>query len=248
MPSAAFPRERLERISALENSHFWFLARREVIERRVARCAPAGGQRILEIGCGTGALVERLAHRGQVAVGLDLRAEGMTAMRRRTPALQFVRGEAERLPFASRTFDGILLLDVLEHVDDGPVLDEVSRVLGPNGWVLITAPAIPWIWSYRDRAAGHLRRYSARSLRRTVEAASLQVEDLRPYQFALLPIVLITRLLGRRGPRLRDLEERPPATLNGLLARINKAEARLGESIRLPWGTSWVALCRKPGL
>jgi hypothetical protein len=69
---------------------------------------------------------------------------------------------------------------------------------------------------------------------------------MRYYQFCLLPMVAMTRLLGQRGPAMRDQEDRPPGFLNRAFATINRLEARLSDTIPWPLGSSLVAACQKP--
>jgi SAM-dependent methyltransferase len=244
-------RDRLQVLAAIEPSHFWFAGRRTLVERLLRRLGPGAGL-ALDAGCGTGALLEALAGHGWQPVGVDLLAGRTVAQasacadpeRRRKPA-PLVRASAEQLPFADAVFAGALLLDVLEHADDARVLASVHRVLKPAGWALIAVPAMPWMWSHRDLAAGHLRRYTRRSLRAVLAGAGFDVVEMRYYQCLLFPIVVLTRWLGRGGPAWRDREDRPPRWLNALLRGVNRVEARLSDAIPWPWGSSLFAMGRK---
>jgi SAM-dependent methyltransferase len=242
MPKGEFSAERLLRLGELEQWHFWFVGRRALLGRLLAKYLKGGSELILDAGCGTGFLPEKLLRRGYRVVGLDRRTEGIFARRH---AVRFVQAEAGRLPFGDELFEAALLLDVLEHLDDREVLGDVRRVLRPGGWVIIMVPAAPWLWSYRDEAAGHRRRYRRRQLLRLIAAAELRVEEIRFYQCWLFPLAAVTRLLGRRGPGVRDLEECPLSILNRVLTWINRLEVRAGDFISWPWGTSLVAVCRK---
>jgi SAM-dependent methyltransferase len=76
----------------------------------------AAGVRVLDVGCGLGALAAAAASRGAVVTGVDL-AEGMLAeARRRHPAIEFVHGDAEALPFADGAFDVALGAFVVNHL------------------------------------------------------------------------------------------------------------------------------------
>ena len=240
-----FPRERLARLSQLERWHFWFAGRRALIDRLLKQCVDGTARRILDLGCGSGLGVETLTLRGYRVVGLDRRPEGLHATRRSLSGLWLLQADATSLPFVQGAFDVVLLLDLLEHLDDRMLLAEVGRVLRPGGWVLVTVPAMPWLWSYRDEAAEHLRRYTRRQLTRLLADMGLPVQGVYYYQCVLFPLVVITRLWGRSGPGLRDLEERPISLLNTVLTWVNRAEVRLGGVVRWPWGSSLVALCRK---
>ncbi len=76
------------------------------------------GVRVLEVGCGLGALAAAAAARGAQVTGIDL-AEGMLAeARRRHPGIEFVRADAERLPFGDGAFDVALGAFVVNHLPD----------------------------------------------------------------------------------------------------------------------------------
>jgi SAM-dependent methyltransferase len=238
-----FPPERLQRLSEIEAWHFWFAGRRALLDRLVARHVPAGRHTVLDVGCGTGFMLGAVDVQ---TVGVDLRPEGLRTTRRALPGARLVQADVERLPFRDACFDVALLLDVIEHTDDRKLVEEVCRVLRPGGVVLIVAPAMPWLWSYRDEAAGHRRRYTRRSLAQLLSDAPLVVREMRYYQFLLFPLVVAARLFARDSPRPRDLEEQPTPLLNTVLTGVNRLEARLGDVIRWPWGSSVAAVCVRP--
>lgn len=69
------------------------------------------------------------------------------------------------LPRDSR-FDTILYIDVLEHIaDDRAELVEAARRLNPGGYLVVLSPAHQWLFTAFDAAIGHVRRYTAKSLR-----------------------------------------------------------------------------------
>lgn len=244
-PALGFSAERLSRLSEIERWHYWFIGRRLLLLKLLRRHLGGTNQLILDIGCGTGLTSEVLANHGHRAVGLDLRPEGLCATRKVSPSALLAHAEASHLPFSNGTFDAVLLLDVIEHTDDRAVLEEALRVLRPRGHAVVAAPAMPWLWSYRDVAAGHLRRYTRTGLLDVLSKANLEVRELRYYQCLLLPVVAMSRLLGRDGPTTRDLEEGPLPLVNTLFALVNVLEVRLGDAIPWPCGSSLVAVCQK---
>lgn len=240
-----FKIDRLSRLSQIELRHFWFVGRRVLLDQLLNRFLGNKAQQVLDLGCGTGLMVDILMRQGHHVVGLDLRPEGLSAIHKALPQSWLLQAEATRLPLKENTFDAVMLLDVLEHVDDRLLLAEVRRVLRPGGVAVITVPAMPWLWSYRDEAAGHLRRYTRRQLTGLLDGAQFQLLKISYYQCLLFPLVLVTRLSGRKGPGMRDLEDLPFPALNTVMTWINKLEVRLSDIISWPWGSSLVAVCRR---
>ena len=77
----------------------------------------------------------------------------------------------------NETFDTILYLSVLEHIeDDSTAVSECMRILRPNGHLLVLVPALPFLFSDLDAAVGHYRRYTKDGLSSTFESASFSIE------------------------------------------------------------------------
>lgn len=244
-PEPSFACDRLDLIARLESWHFWFVARRALLERLLGRHAPDQPATFLDIGCGTGWALggAREQHR---TMGLDLRPEGLRRVRAGNSSAWLAQADARRLPIACQVCDGVIALDVLEHTDDGAAVMEIVRVLRRGGIAVITVPALPGLWSARDEAAGHRRRYTRRALLDVLRSNGLDILEVRFYQCLLLPLVMATRLAARRTVGTLAFEERPPAWLNRILAAINRFEVRLGNHVAWPWGSSLAVVCRKP--
>ena len=237
-----FRADRLVRLSEIEAWHFWFAGRRELIDTLLDRYL-APHQQVLDVGCGTGRQLGSLARKGHRAVGLDLRPEGLRGVR--DGGASVVQGQVTELPLRPGSLDAAVLMDVLEHVDDGAALAEVRDVLREGGFALVSVPAFPQLWSYRDRDAGHQRRYTRADLTALLSNEGFQVLQVCYYQCLLFPVLVLSRWLGRGGPGWRDFEEQRVPVLNSALTWINRMEARLAARVRLPWGSTLVAACRK---
>jgi ubiquinone/menaquinone biosynthesis C-methylase UbiE len=111
----------------------------------VERCRLAPGRRALEIGCGTGIFLEKVASSGARLVGLDLSEDLLAKARARLGAVPNValhRGNAEHLPYAHASFDAVYGSSVLHHLDLDRALREVLRVLRPGGLCAFTEPNV----------------------------------------------------------------------------------------------------------
>jgi SAM-dependent methyltransferase len=108
----------------------------EAIEPLLDAVGAATGLRVLDVGCGLGTLAAAAAARGAQPTGVDL-AEGMLeAARQRHPALEFVLGDVEELPFADGSFDAVTAAFVVNHlVDPERGAAELARVVRPGGRV-----------------------------------------------------------------------------------------------------------------
>jgi SAM-dependent methyltransferase len=104
----------------------------------VALCPPG---RVLDVGCGTGALAGRLAQRGYDVVGVDPSAGMLEIMRARHPAAEAVVASGTALPFEDDRFDLVLTVAALHHVAEPEAvrqtLDEMTRVSRPGGRILV---------------------------------------------------------------------------------------------------------------
>ncbi|MDE3047127.1 MAG: class I SAM-dependent methyltransferase [Verrucomicrobiota bacterium] len=222
----------------MEQFHFWSRARSRWILQRLSRfIASHKNHRVLDVGCGTGHLVQQLVNSGYRAVGIDLQTEGWL----QKPSLHLLRASAAALPFPDGQFDAVILADVLEHMEERRPLQEAFRVLAPGGVLLIAVPAFPKLWSQRDTDAGHLRRYLPKDLRILAHGLGGEMVYLGFYQFFLFPLVVISRLF-KISPRK---EVNVPRFLNQLFWQINRFEVWLGQWIRWPWGSSLLAMIKK---
>jgi ubiquinone/menaquinone biosynthesis C-methylase UbiE len=123
------------------------------VHRLLVREADLARQRVLDIGCGTGALASILAaHFGCEVAGVDP-SEGMLAQARdKLPDADIRLGVAEELPFADGRFDATLMTMVAHHVDRVRAFAEARRVLVPDGRIVVltTNPdAFPRFWMAR---------------------------------------------------------------------------------------------------
>jgi len=120
-------------------SYVWRYGQERRLEM-VRRFLPLEGARVLDIGCGLGAYVRRFSAFTDRACGIDIDAPRVRQGVRSGLGGLCV-GVSEALPFRDGAFDGVLLNEVIEHVqNDRETLREALRVTRPGGRVLIFAP------------------------------------------------------------------------------------------------------------
>jgi len=227
-----------------DRRHWYFRARLAVLlavlRREIAR-RPA---RVVELGCGSGNVLEAL---GEFGEALGVEADERLVAAARAAGLDVRRGSLPHdVPVPTGSADAVLLLDVIEHVDDDvAALGAARRLLRPGGLLLVTVPAHPWLWSAHDVALGHRRRYTARGLRRTVEAAGLRVVRTSHFNTVLFPAIAAVRIVKRAaGSGGHDLR-RPPAPVNRLLERCFALERHVVPRASLPFGASLLLVGRR---
>lgn len=210
--------------------------------------------RLLDAGCGTGAVL-RVLRPGSTASedglpatwGLDAAIEALRFARQKCEA-GLVCGSAEAIPFADQSFQMVLMLDVLEHLDDdGRGASEAMRILAPGGHLVVTVPAYPTLWSDHDVALHHRRRYLRRQVGTLLENAGFQVLYLGHAFASVLPVVAILRLVRHSRPSRApqaDVGDVHPL-LNALLLRLMQVEAGILRRTPLPFGSTIVALARR---
>ena len=230
----------------VERTHWWFRARRDIVLGVLARHLDPGA-RILDVGCGTGFFLEAAGGRYE-AWGVDPSSTAVRLCRERGLP-KVVEGTAESLP-VDGDFDGVLFLDVLEHLDDDiAALAEARRHLRPGGIVLATVPAYMALWSNHDVVNHHRRRYTRTALDRQFRAAGMTIRQLTYFNTYLFPAAVMERIIRRVfGARSAELLPVPPPPLNRAMYRVLASERRrLARSPRpgaFPFGLSLLAVAR----
>ncbi len=143
---------------------------------------PHLGEHVLEIGAGHGELTERLRRDAKVtATDLSKRCVDELALRfAGNDEVEVLQADVAALGAEDRTFDSVVLINVLEHIDDdASALADLRAVLKPGGRLCVFVPAFEGLYSEFDRRIGHRRRYRRSRLVSTFDQAGLGVVDAR---------------------------------------------------------------------
>ena len=234
-----------DRMYRLEGSYWWFVGRHDLVKRMLRRHGVVRPDaRVLDLGCGTGAMSVALGSQCHV-VSADLSPLALSYSARRG-IKSLCAADAQRLPFADHSFDGVIALDILEHLpDDAASAREICRVLKPGGRVVITVPAYQSLWSGHDLALMHQRRYVASEVRALFEAAGLRVRKLSYAMAFLYPVVWFVRRLTAARTKQEATLVPVPAWANAVLAGLLRAENGAICAADLPFGVTVLCVGEK---
>ena len=232
-----------ERMAEVDELHWWYRARRKVLEALIERDIPLPKDAcILEVGCGTGHNLKMLEKFGTVD-GVEIDAEARALAEKRlgrkiSPArLPELRG------IPKGRYDLVAALDVVEHIeDDRAAIDGLGSRLKPGGKLLLTVPAHQWMWSAHDELNHHKRRYSKRQLARLIQDSPLRLDKIGYFNSILFPLAVGARLAARLTGGGGGDDKLPPKPVNYLFERAFAAERGLVGRIPLPAGLSLFAI------
>ena len=243
-----------------EDQHWWFASRTRALCMLMDRVLPRRPDLVLlDVGCGAGNMIHHLSRYGRVK-GLEIDERPVKVARER--GYDVDRFDVTRpMPFDANSFDAVTALDVIEHnQDDMAILKDSFRVLKPGGFMIITVPALMWLWSHNDDINAHVRRYNAAELKHKLEQAGFSLERLTYNNFFVFPMAALLILLRRMrgaGPELAShhlaqeeyqVEMEPASPLvNRVLTVVGQIEAGIMGRFSFPIGTSLIAIGRKPG-
>lgn len=232
-------------IYELEANHWWYRVKRRIVLRILKTWAHGRTNlSVLDIGCGTGQLMQELQQFGTID-GIDISVRAVAYCKER--GLSPVVASASALPFEDNSFDAIVMLDVLEHLeDDNNGAKELVRVLSPKGLVIVTVPAYMFLWGGTDVAVHHFRRYTKKQLIEVLENAGLEINRASYYNTFLFPPIAVFRGLVRFFKIPVESEHTLGGPIgNKILHSIFSLESKLFPYLNFPFGVSILVVASK---
>ena len=189
--------EEYEVMYRVEDTHWWYLGMERITRQLLDRYLPDDEQpqslKILDAGCGTGAVMKYLRPYGE-AIGFDFSAEALRFSQQRG-LTRLTQASVVNIPFADRQFDLIVSFDVIceMNIDENTALQECRRILKPGGLVVLRLPAYDWLRGRHDEATHIRHRFTRGELARLLRQNGLEPVRLSYANTVLFPLVVVKR-------------------------------------------------------
>ncbi len=233
-------------MASLEDRHWWYVARRQILDRVIRKRVGESPGRILEIGCGTGGNLGFLSRLGPVKA-CETNDEARRLAIEKTNLKVAGGSLPDKRPFADEAFDLVCMFDVLEHIeDDRGALASVLANLMENGYFILTVPAYMWLWSRHDTLNHHKRRYVMSDLIRLLKTAGFEPVHASHFNTILFPVIALVRL-AQKALHLNEADDlaMPTWLINSMLGSLFASERWFVPYLALPFGVSILVVAQR---
>jgi SAM-dependent methyltransferase len=237
------------------DEHYIDRASREHAAEELRRGVTGPNARFMDIGCSSGFFLRLLRERfpGRAIVGADCILGPLERLSRSVPDIPLMQFDLLKCPWPDQSFDGLVLLNVLEHIeDDVAAVRQVSRILKPGGVAVIEVPAGPGLYDVYDRELMHFRRYRMEDLLKKLRAAGFEITGKSHLGFFLFPGFWFVKKKNQKylnaEPELRREVVRQSIRSHRsspLMHAIMRLESKLRRFIYYPFGIRCLVTCRK---
>ena len=221
----------------LYEKHWWWRAREDALVGELRRRLPKSSSlSILDVGCGDALFFDRLRQFGDVE-GIEPAAELVDPNGPNRARITVAPFDANFQP--GKSYDLVLMLDVLEHLDTPEqALQQALSLLKPGGLVVVTVPAFRMLWTRHDRLNQHRTRFTKSSFDRVARASGMKIVSSRYFFIWLFAAKLALRAVEaifRSDPSVPKI---PSPAVNELLYRLSCTEEKLTRLLPIPIGSS----------
>ncbi|NJN55874.1 MAG: class I SAM-dependent methyltransferase [Anaerolineae bacterium] len=233
----------------VEDRHWWYVGMQQITTTQIAALYPGRHDlRILDAGCGTGAVMKYLTPFGAVA-GFDFMCPALNFCQERGLS-RLAQASVTAVPFLSDHFDLVTSFDVLCHRSIGDYQDalrEFNRVLRPGGFLFLRLPAYDWLRGHHDEVVHTEHRFSREEIKEALFQTGFTAVKLSYANMLLFPLALGKRAAERIFPdtsTASDVRPNPPWQ-DSFFSRFLYAEAGWLRHGALPFGLTLMAIGRK---
>jgi SAM-dependent methyltransferase len=238
-----------------DEDHYMSVASREQAAGSMQRWLAAPDPVILDVGCSTGYMLGLLRHRIPRAtlLGADCVRRPLEKLGAAMPDLPLFQFDVADCPLESNSVDGVVLLNILEHIEhDLTAIGHIYRILKPGGVAVIEVPAGPHLYDIYDQKLLHFRRYRLSGLMDLVRHVGFRVLQASHLGFFFYPAFWLAKRRNQRlahtTPEIQEaVVERDMRRLghSGVLHSAMAMERFFGRRISYPVGIRCIVTCRK---
>ncbi|MCA1902766.1 MAG: class I SAM-dependent methyltransferase [Candidatus Hydrogenedens sp.] len=232
-----------------EKDYWWFILKRELILHLANKVLPPPGT-VLEVGCGGGKLSYELQQSGYQVVSTDFEPSAVKFTKELGILKTFVSHSGEGIPLQDESIDMIIMTDVLEHIYNHQLaIIECKRVLRNKGFLIMTVPAFPCLFSSWDRWNHHFRRYTKKQLKTLAHQAHFHIKKLSFWNIPGIPFAVLRKIIDVFNP-LQTYQGFPPVPrmVEVPLKVLVSLENKWIQKCSLPIGLSLVCIFQKQTL
>jgi len=228
----------MEQLIKDKQKDYWYGPRKKLIVKYFC------GKVYLDIGCNGGFLLQELST-NNFAYGIDLDRDALAKADRDLSAKGikhkfFLQDAKDYRKDLKEKIDCLICTDVLEHLEEETVvLRNIYQYLKKDGRLILTVPALSWLYNRRDKAVGHHRRYNKKEIIRKIQTAGLSIEKVRYWNLLLLPVVFTAKIFT-----VKDYDKREMPS-ESLLRIVIKKILELETLIPLPIGLTILVIAKK---
>jgi len=241
------PLVHFECLANIEQSYWWHLSRLKWVKMLIQREYSDPAQLdVLDYGCGTGGFLKQLDGelKFRYSEGVDISSQAVQMAQKHGLRYRQISPN-DFSPAENR--DLVFLMDTLEHIEhDEEFLKELMNHLKPGARILMSVPALPFLYSNWDVILGHYRRYTKKKLVYLVGKGRGKILSSNYVFSYLVPAILIKRIIGSQKYS-SDVCEFPPTPklLNNFLVKLNGLEIYFSRFLKIPFGSSLFCLIEK---
>lgn len=217
-----------------QKKHWWFQARKKIIDQIISNNVLKKKNNILDFGSGSGVNLDILKKYGKVDVH-EKNDFARSILKRN----KNVQKTFNSLKLRKNYYDIILLADVIEHIENPKILiKNLKKFLKKDGQLLVTVPAYQFLFNKKDSVLGHYRRYNVNTLKK--EFKNYKIKNISYFNtFLCLPIIMISflnKILNR--DYINEVETTPNYIFNKILFIIFYSEKFFLRYFNFPFGIS----------
>ncbi|WP_024850582.1 methyltransferase domain-containing protein [Hydrogenovibrio kuenenii] len=241
-----FEADSFDHLAQVEEDSFWFRSRNRILVWMLKKyCTNMSSY--LEVGCGTGYVLRAIkeAFPNVKTYGSEIFIAGLKQAKNRLSDTTLFQMDARKIPYYEE-FNVIGAFDVVEHIkEDKAVFQQMYQALKPGGFVILTVPQHPLLWSQMDVLACHERRYTRNELQEKLKQGGFKIVRTTSFVTFLLPMMMIRITKKNRKVEVGEELSLPPI-LDKILEMVMKVELFfIKAGVNFPVGGSRLVLAQK---